>query len=171
MRIALANNPDLLASTRFATAAGYDVRVARASRLPTLSGVVSGTYVNDLGGGNGGFPTAGTQTSAGLNARIPLFQGGLPAARTRQAQALEGQLLEQVIGTVLCSDTLIHTWDLARATGQYDTLDPQAIEEARAFLAPNDELLRGPGAFGPKIAPPPDADLQTEFLCFVGRQP
>jgi outer membrane protein len=30
---------------------------------------------------------------------VPLYQGGLPSARIRQAQALEGQLLEQVIGT------------------------------------------------------------------------
>ena len=99
VRIALANNPDLLASTRSASAAGYDVRVAQAGRLPTLSGVLSGTYVNELGGSTGGFPSSGTQTTAGLNARVPIFQGGLPAARTRQAQALEGQLLEQVVGT------------------------------------------------------------------------
>ena len=99
VRIALANNPDLLASTRSASAAGYDVRVAQAGRLPTLSGVLSGTYVNDLGGSSSGFPNSGTQTTAGLSARIPIFQGGLPAARTRQAQAQEGQLLEQLVGT------------------------------------------------------------------------
>ena len=42
VRIALANNPDLIAITRQARAAGYDVRVAEAGRLPTLSGVLSG---------------------------------------------------------------------------------------------------------------------------------
>src|SRR5438045_7722905 len=80
-------------------AAGYDVRVAQAGRLPTLSGVISGTYVNELGGTTGAFPSTGTQTTAGLNARIPLFQGGLPAARVAQARAQEGQVLEQVVGT------------------------------------------------------------------------
>src|SRR3954463_6031082 len=39
VRIALANNPDLISISRAAIAAGYDVNVARASRLPTLSGV------------------------------------------------------------------------------------------------------------------------------------
>jgi outer membrane protein len=34
-----------------------------------------------------------------VSTRIPIFQGGLPAARIRQTQALEGQLLEQVVGT------------------------------------------------------------------------
>src|SRR5687767_9516934 len=99
VRIALANNPDLIAVTRQASAAGFDVRVARADRLPTVSGVVSGDYINALGGNPGPLASSGTQTSAGLNARIPLYQGGLPAARIRQAQALEGQFLEQMVAT------------------------------------------------------------------------
>ena len=99
VQIALANNPDLVAISRQAIAAGYDVRVARAGRLPTLTTGLSGTYVNELNGASGNAPNTGFQTSAGLNARIPIFQGGLPGARTRQAQAIEGQLLEQVVGT------------------------------------------------------------------------
>ena len=42
---------------------------------------------------------SGTATSVGVSGRIPLYQGGLPAARIRQAQALEGQTLEQRIAT------------------------------------------------------------------------
>jgi outer membrane protein len=105
VRIALANNPDLIAVNQAARAAGFDVNVARAGRLPTVSGVASGTYVNALGGaGTDPFtgqsnPNTGTETSVGVSTRIPIFQGGLPAARIRQAQALEGQLLEQVVGT------------------------------------------------------------------------
>lgn len=100
VRIALASNPDLVAVTRQARAAGFDVNVARAGRLPTVSAVVSETYINALGGNSiSGAPNTGAQTTAGLNARIPLFSGGLPAARIRQAQALEGQLLETVVGT------------------------------------------------------------------------
>src|SRR5947209_8697700 len=100
VRIALANNPDLISISRQAIAAGYDVHVVEASRLPTLSGVVSETYVNQLGGSTTPlFPSTGTQTTIGLNARVPIFQGGLPAARIRQAQAQQGQVLEQVVGT------------------------------------------------------------------------
>src|SRR6476646_10059964 len=47
VRIALANNPDLVAISRQAIAAGYDVNVARAGRLPTLSGVASEDYVRN----------------------------------------------------------------------------------------------------------------------------
>lgn len=98
VRIALANNPDIEASNRQAQAAGYDVNVARAQRLPNLSAGVSETYVNALGGSIGGVPRTGTQTTAGVNAVIPIYQGGEPAARIRQAQAIQGQTLEQAIG-------------------------------------------------------------------------
>ena len=98
-QIALANNPDLVAVTRQAEAAGYDVRSARGSRLPTVSGVLSGDYANTLSGNNGSLPRSGTATSIGVQSRIPLYQGGLPAARIRQAQAFEGQSLEQRVAT------------------------------------------------------------------------
>ena len=99
VRIALVDNPDNIASVRQAEAARYDVRVARAGRLPTISGVASGDYVNQLTGGTNGLDRSGTATSIGVQGRIPLYQGGLPAARIRQSQALEGQALELQIAT------------------------------------------------------------------------
>jgi uncharacterized protein (TIGR03086 family) len=78
--------------------------------------------------------------------------------------------LEGMIGRLLCSDTLVHTWDIARATGQDEMLDPAAVTYAFAMLLPNDEAIRGPGSFGPKIEPDPSADEQTRFLCFLGRR-
>ena len=103
VRIALASNPDLLAVNRSARAAGLDVNVARASRLPTISAIGSGRYTNYLGTADDQFgPNAAnntTSTGAGVQATIPLYQGGLPAARIREAQAIQGQLLEQVVGT------------------------------------------------------------------------
>ncbi|HEU5481464.1 MAG TPA: TolC family outer membrane protein [Sphingomicrobium sp.] len=97
VRIALVTNPDLTAMTRQAEAAGFDVRVARASRLPTLTAGASSTYFNAIEGAELGLPNSGTESTVGLNATIPIYQGGEPAARIRQAQAFEGQLMEQVI--------------------------------------------------------------------------
>lgn len=99
VRIALANNADLVSITRQADAAGFDVKTVRATRLPTLSGVLSGDYVNSVGGEISGVSPNGTATAIGVQGRIPLYQGGLPAARIRQAQAIEGQTLEQRIAT------------------------------------------------------------------------
>lgn len=99
VKIALADNPDLLAIQRQAVAAGYDVRVAEGTRYPTVSGVLSGTYVDNLNGSVGGLPHTGSQTAAGVSVNMPLYQGGLPAARIRQAEAQRGELLEQTVGT------------------------------------------------------------------------
>ena len=99
VRIALVDNPDNIASLRQAQAAGYDVRVARAGRLPTLSGVANADYINQVTGGTNGLDRSGTATSVGVSGRIPIYQGGLPAARIRQSQALEGQALELQIAT------------------------------------------------------------------------
>ena len=140
IRIALANNPDLIAISREAIAAGYDVRVAQAGRLPTLSGVLSNTYVNNLGGAgrdpftNQPNPATGNQTQIGLQANIPIFQGGLPAARIRQAQAQQGQVLEQVVGTeravVQAARAAFATYDAAEKAIQSNTVAVQANELA-----------------------------------------
>ncbi|WP_260483566.1 TolC family outer membrane protein [Sphingomicrobium flavum] len=106
VRVALADNPDLIALARQAEAAGYDVGSAMGSRLPTVSANASGQYINTLAGDVGGNPFTGqsnprtaTSTSVGLSARVPLFQGGLPSARVARARALEGQTFEQLIAT------------------------------------------------------------------------
>src|SRR3546814_13907850 len=90
--------PQLLAAHAEAKAARYDVRVAAASRLPRLSAVASGGYNNYLGTLTGNLPgrvfqQAPTTATVGLSATIPLYQGGLPAAAVRRANALASQAL------------------------------------------------------------------------------
>ncbi len=77
----------------------------------------------------------------------------------------------ELAGGLLCGDTLFHTWDLARATGQDETLDEAACARALAEMEPMDQGMRRSGMFGPAIDPPADADVQTRLLCFGGRRP
>jgi uncharacterized protein (TIGR03086 family) len=79
------------------------------------------------------------------------------------------QPFESLVGRLLSTDTLIHTWDLARATGQDDQMDEEAATRALEFLTPIDEAIRRPGGFGPKLPPPPGADAQARLLAFAGR--
>lgn len=79
------------------------------------------------------------------------------------------QSFESLVGRLVCTDTLVHTWDLARATGQDEHLDPAAVARAGEFLAPLDEAIRRPGGFAPKIEPAEGAGEQTRFLNFCGR--
>lgn len=104
VEIALANNPDLISIAAQIRAAGRDISVAEAARLPTVSGVTQGDYTNFLGSADeqfGGVGNANSQTTSavGVQARIPIYQGGVVSARVRQAQALRSQLLERGVET------------------------------------------------------------------------
>jgi uncharacterized protein (TIGR03086 family) len=66
-------------------------------------------------------------------------------------------------------DVLVHGWDVAEATGQDTTLDPDLVEAAYELLLAEAELVRASGMFGEDLAVPDDADLQTRMLAFIGR--
>jgi uncharacterized protein (TIGR03086 family) len=76
----------------------------------------------------------------------------------------------QIIDQFVTMDLLVHTWDLARAVGADEQLDEDAVRRAYEVLKPMDAMIRRPGVFGPKLDPPPGADLQVEFLSFLGRE-
>ena len=76
----------------------------------------------------------------------------------------------QAIGQFMTMDVLVHTWDLARAIGADERLDEEFVRQAYETLKPMDAMIRQPQVFGPKLEPPAGADLQTEFLYFLGRK-
>jgi uncharacterized protein (TIGR03086 family) len=78
---------------------------------------------------------------------------------------------EHTIDLICTADILIHTWDLARATGLDETLDPDEVHRFVEGMEPIDELLRQSGQYGPRVAVPEDADEQTKLIGFVGRRP
>ena len=78
--------------------------------------------------------------------------------------------VEQIIGRFVCMDLLVHTWDLARTIGANERLDEDSVRHAYEALKPIDAMIRQPKVFGPKLEPPVGADLQTEFLYFLGRK-
>jgi len=92
----------------------------------------------------------------------------------RASAPVEGRFapmsMQELIGRLLCIDTVVHTWDLARATGHNETLDAAAVTIAFDGIRPADEAIRGAGGYGTKIEPAPDADEQTRFLNFLGRR-
>lgn len=73
-----------------------------------------------------------------------------------------------MLGRLIANDVLVHTWDLARAVGGDERLDQEMVQNAYSGMKPMDEMIRRPGVFGPKITVD-GADLQTEFLSFLGR--
>ncbi|WP_454890423.1 TolC family outer membrane protein [Sphingopyxis chilensis] len=140
--IAIENNPQLLAASADAKAARHDVRVAAASRLPRLSAVASGGYNNYLGTLTSSFPgrafqQAQTTATIGLSATIPLYQGGLPAAEVRRANALESQALEQ---TIFVERRVVA--EVRAAYSRYQATQV-VIQSSRAAVAANELALEG----------------------------
>jgi outer membrane protein len=142
--IALANNADLVSIAAQARAAGLDVSVARAERLPTLNAVSTGRYFNALGTADeaagveeGLLQNSTSSAGVGLSARIPLYQGGLVGARVRQAQALQSQLLEQ--GVAVERSVVANT----RAAFSTYRAALEAIESNQVAVAANTLALEG----------------------------
>ena len=99
--IALGNNPDIDAADQRLSAARADIGAARATRMPKLSATVTGGYNNNLNSipaGNTTSDNTTTSTIAGVSLTLPIFQGGRPSARVRQAQAQTSQAIETYVG-------------------------------------------------------------------------
>jgi uncharacterized protein (TIGR03086 family) len=106
-----------------------------------------------------------------------------PALADRECDTPNGRMtVEQQIGEVVSDDLVLHGWDLARATGQDDTMDPDDVERLWSITtAIPPELMqkyRTPGAFGPgvevygpEVKVSEDAALQDRLLGLIGRDP
>ena len=93
------------------------------------------------------------------------------AAREFDAGPPGSVTVEFAIGMMVLGDVLIHTWDLARATGQDEYIDTAIASEMLVGMQPIDDMLRASGQYGPKVAVPADADDQTKLIAFTGRNP
>lgn len=69
----------------------------------------------------------------------------------------------------LFADHLIHTWDLVRATGQPDRLDPELVDACAVWFADQEATYRGAGVIGPRATVADDADAQARLLASAGR--
>jgi uncharacterized protein (TIGR03086 family) len=79
--------------------------------------------------------------------------------------------VEVAVATFCIGDVLVHTWDLARATGLDATLDADEVNRMVVAMEPIDDLLRESGHYGPRVVVPDDADETTKLIAFTGRRP
>lgn len=94
-----------------------------------------------------------------------------PEGASATFQGFSGEsTFEAATDRFLCADLVVHRWDLARSQGQDVTLDAEDMARIHEGMAPLADQMRGPGAFGPEVQVAPDADQQTKFLAFLGRQ-
>ena len=83
------------------------------------------------------------------------------AADTSEASPVDWQLAELAV----------HTWDLARATGQTRQLDGEVAERGLAFMAAGLTADNRGVAFGPEVPVPADAAAYDRLAAMAGRDP
>lgn len=88
----------------------------------------------------------------------------------RHPQAPPGTLAE-AIDRFYTADVFMHSWDLARATGQDVDLDDDLAAELLTGMRPVEELLRSSGQYGPAVPVDDDADVVERLVAFIGREP
>ena len=69
------------------------------------------------------------------------------------------------------TDMIVHSWDIAKATGQNTTLDAGLAELGYNVLVNVAEGGRANGAFEPEVMVPASASFQDWMLGLSGRQP
>ena len=93
-----------------------------------------------------------------------------PGALDRTVHLSFGEASAQEYVIQLTADLASHAWDLARATGQDDTLDRGAVALLLPWAEANADLLTASGMFGSPIDTGPDAPDDVRLLGLLGRR-
>ena len=90
-------------------------------------------------------------------------------AGTEYDGALGRTQVGQTIDRFLGFDLVVHGWDLARATGQDDAIDPRDVERLQAQVDAMGDVMRQNGVIADPVEPAPDASAQDRLLNALGR--
>jgi uncharacterized protein (TIGR03086 family) len=95
------------------------------------------------------------------------------AAWTGMTQAGGVDLPGEVAGIVALDEVIVHGWDIAVASGQPFSGEPQLLEAAYGFVqsAVARNPQGSPGLFGPPVPVPDDAPLLARLIGLTGRDP
>ena len=95
---------------------------------------------------------------------------GAPSAMVATCHLSYGDETGAEYARQLFMDTLIHGWDIARATDQDTRLDPDLVAACLPIAERLTARWRSFGIFGEAVEVASDADAQTRLLALVGRR-
>lgn len=148
--------------------------------------------INHLIGGNHMFAQVATGAKAepAAGGKMPDLAGDNPAksfaesAKTvvqawRQPGVLDqiahlpfGDMPGQMALGIHFMEVLVHSWDLAKATGQDQKLPAELAEAALGMAQGIGSEMRGPGGpFGPVVQVPDSAPIHEKLVAQLGRKP
>lgn len=87
------------------------------------------------------------------------------------AQGPMGEAPKTMMFGIATSDLLVHAWDVARGLGIDETLPAEAVTACYMGMQKMPPaMMRAPERFGAEVEVADDADEQTKFIAFCGRQ-
>jgi uncharacterized protein (TIGR03086 family) len=95
-----------------------------------------------------------------------------PGAWTGMTKIADMDAPGEMVALTAADELAVHGWDVARATGQSYTCDPEVLDAARRFLIQfaSPDAPAGPDVpFGPSRPVPADAPLLDRVLALAGR--
>lgn len=126
--------------------------------------VLTGRRPTLIAHGEGGLAAFDAATGALIRA------ARAPGTLTRPFASPQGTMNGAQFVTSAFLEALVHGWDLAQATGQDTTLDPELVDVCYDLFAPHMDGLRPTGAFGFEVAVSAGASKQQRLLAIMGRQ-
>lgn len=79
--------------------------------------------------------------------------------------------LERLLDQFYTADVFMHSWDLAMASGQEASLDPEFADRMYAGMAAMGPALHASGQFGAPQPVPADANEVDRLIALIGRDP
>lgn len=132
-----------------------------------------GMFLGFVGGSLGEAPSVDDDPLAAFDharARVQAELDDPERARATFDGVTGPSTFEDAVDRFLCTDLVIHRWDLGQAAGVDVRLDPDDMARIREQMAPMGDRIRGGRVFGPEAEVPPGADEQTAFLAWAGRR-
>lgn len=132
-----------------------------------------GLFLRLVGRELGDVPSVDDDPLAAWNAARAVTQANLddPQLASEEFDGFFGRTTyAQGVDRFLCTDLVLHGWDLARAAGLDERIDPEDVARVMEDMKAFGDAARSPEAFGPALDPPPGADEQTRVLAFTGRR-
>jgi uncharacterized protein (TIGR03086 family) len=132
-----------------------------------------GTFLGFVGSDPGDVPSVADDPVAAFDAARTGVQAHLddPARASVTFEGSSGpRRFDEAVDQFIGIDLIVHGWDLARATGQDERIDPEEVRRVVQATEGLGAASRSPEVFGPALDPPPGADEQTRVLAFLGRR-